>query len=88
MAATITRRVWRRARLGGRHTYRSAARHRAALAVTTAVAAVVAGSAVAVAHEPPPGFVEPPFAHARMHGPMPGGPPGDVPERPWLNDRN
>ncbi|HEY5880449.1 MAG TPA: hypothetical protein VIU11_16185 [Nakamurella sp.] len=76
MAATVTRRALRRARLGGRHTYRAAARHRVALAVAAAVAVLTVGSAVAASPEPAPAFTGPPSVHLPMHGPMPDGPPG------------
>jgi len=70
MAATLTRGALRRARLGGRHAYRAAARHRAALAVTAAFAAVTMGGAVAATHDVPTRFEGPPPAHAQLHGPM------------------
>ncbi len=76
MAATVTRRTLRRARLGGRHAYRAAARHRMTLAVAAAAAVLSVGTAVAADHIPPPGMYGPPAAHSPMHGPMPGGMPG------------
>jgi len=84
MPATITRRTLRRARLGGRHTYRAAMRH-PALLIVAGVAAVTMGAGIAAAHDAPTGFggMVPP-AHAQPHGPMMGGPhPG-----PWDRGRN
>ena len=79
MAATVTRRTLRRARLGGRHAYRTAHRHRAALAVAAAVAVFTVGSGVAAVHDGPPAFGSPGFSHPQMmHGPMPGA----LPDRP------
>ena len=75
MSATMTRRALRRARLGGRHAYRSAARHRAALAAVAAAAVLTIGTA-AGGHEDRPSFGGPPPAHMQMHGPMQGGMPG------------
>lgn len=73
MAATLTRRALRRARLGGRHTYRTAARHRvplliAAAAVTVALATV--GVAGEVGHDGPPRFG--PASARPMDGQLPG----------------
>lgn len=77
MAATLTRRTLRRARLGGRHAYRTAYRHRAALAMAAVFAVFTVGTAVAAGHDTPPGFGPPGFggpgwSHSQMHGPMPG----------------
>jgi len=73
MAATLTRRTLRRARLSGRHAARAAHRHRAALAVAAAVAVFTVGSGVAAVHDGPPTFGPPGFSHPQMmHGPMPG----------------
>jgi len=73
MAATLTRRTLRRARLGGRHAYRTANRHRAALAIAAAVAVFTVGSGVAAVHDGPPTFGPPGVSHPQMmHGPMPG----------------
>lgn len=72
MAATLTRRALRRARLGGRHTYRTAVRHRVPLLVAAAAiaaASVVVGVAGEAGHDGPrfgPG------ADQVMHGPMGG----------------
>lgn len=79
MAATLTRRALRRARLGGRHTYRAAIRHRVALAAIAAAAALTVGTTVAAAHDTPFGPVPPPMSHSQMHGPMQGG----FPDHPW-----
>lgn len=79
MAATLTRRTLRRARLGGRHTYRAAVRHKAALAAIAAAAVVTVGATAAAAHEAPFAFPDPPMAHSQMHNPMPDGFPG----HPW-----
>jgi hypothetical protein len=77
MAATLTRRALRRARLGGRHTYRAAARHRVAVAITAAVAALALGTAVAAEDLTPPALTGP-WAHEQMHGPIPGPMPGPM----------
>jgi hypothetical protein len=72
MAATLTRRALRRARLGGRHAYRTANRHRAALAIAATFAVFTVGSGVAAVHDGPPTFGPPGFSHPQMmHGPMP-----------------
>lgn len=72
MAATLTRRTIRRARLGGRHAYRSAYRHRTAAAIAAVVAVLTVGSGVAIDHDVPPQFGPPGWSHSQMHGPMPG----------------
>ena len=81
MAATVTRRVLRRFRLGGRHTYRAAARQRVALAIAAAVAVITVGAAAGAGHEAPPAFSGPGWSHSQPHGPMAGGLP-DRPGRP------
>ena len=81
MAATVTRTALRRVRLGGRHTYRAAVRHRVTLAVAAAVAVVTVGAAVGAGHDARPAFPGPDWSHSQMHGPMRGG-PADHPGRP------
>lgn len=73
MASTLTRRALRRARLGGRHTYRSAARHRAPLLIAAAAATVAvttAGVAAGVVRDAPVGAAS--EASRPAPGPMPG----------------
>ena len=72
MAATLTRRTLRRARLGGRHAYRTAYRHRAALAIAAVVAVFTVGTAVAADRDGPPAFGPPGWSHSQMPGPVPG----------------
>lgn len=72
MAATLTRRALRRARLGARHTYRTAARHRVPLLIAAAVtvAAATVGVAGQVGHDGPPRVG--PGTEQVMRGPMDG----------------
>jgi hypothetical protein len=74
MAATLAHRTLRRARLGGRHAYRTAHRHRAALATAAAIAVFTAGTAVVAGHDAPPEFAPPGWSHPQAHAPMPGMP--------------
>jgi hypothetical protein len=74
MAATVTRRSFRRVRSGGRHTYRALRRHRAAAAVVAVVAAATFGAAAVSAGEVPSTW-HPPAMQGHQHGPMANGVP-------------
>ncbi len=76
MPATVTRRALRRARLGGRHSFRAVVRHRTAALLVAVVAALGIGSAVAVSQDPPPTW-GPMAMQGQPHPPM------HMPEPPW-----
>jgi hypothetical protein len=74
MSATMTRRVLRRAKLGGRHAHRSVGRHPVVVAVAAALAAITIGAGVAATQDGPR-LDQPRPPHVQLHGPMAGGPP-------------
>jgi hypothetical protein len=76
MASTVTRRVVRRFRLGGRHTYRALRRNRVTAVIAAVVLATVAGTA-AVATGEHPVYGDRPAAMGHMHS-MPDGMPGQL----------
>jgi hypothetical protein len=80
MPATLTRRTLRRARLGGRHSYRAVVRHRVAVLAVAAVAALSLGTAVAVGQEAPPTW-GPLAMQSQPHSPMHQPP---MPDGPWF----